>query len=859
MESSEAPVDMHTGGTKSFKDALDSQPVVSGLDIDTELEPMEGAVTSEMTERGPVIRLSARFRERIHQQWADTVIVKLWGRPMGYKLLCNRLQRLWGLRGGFRVLDLDLNYYLVRLADNYDYIRALTGGPWVILDHYLTVEPWQPNFEPASHKVTSVVAWVRVPGLSSELYQLAIMREVCNRVGHFIRVDYSTQKAERGRFAKAAVELDLSQPLQTETCVDGVWYPIMYENLPQRQQFKKGGSGSSAGRKDGTQGTGSGSCFGVLADDSVDTPEPEVVTADGGLMQGQKTTASNAKGGNHLDVAGLSSVKGKAKGVFSGTKVPVMQTKELPALKLSRGDSRYVLSEEDLMATALDAPRRIPRTKKGSTKVDHTIALNDPKWSKLVLPEVPIPSTFQVSLEKPKQTPVLSTFQVPLEKPKENLVVAPVSGPVGLLDPGDPPIGTGLAVAFDPRGQGHSDSSVPEVTTRSSTLMASVEDLIQMDASGAGGEKFSRAFRDLVFTHRPSLVVLVETKVRFEVASGVIRSCGFDASVVSEVAGRSGGIWVCWRQHVAWVSVLVTRAQFVHVRVQLSGEDPWILTAVYASPTPSLRQSLWQETRSLAERMCEPWLLIGDFNTYVDQSEKLGGLPTCMRMCARFSSWIHDCKLVDLGFHGPMFTWECRVGVARELVAERLDRGLVNQQWRIRYPDAELWHLPRTKSDHSPLLLHLHAHVATGRPKPFRFQAAWLLDSRFQQVVVGSWRGDLLLPDATVCLQRDLARWNREVFGNIFRRKKELLARIGGIQLAKAEGRAGPFLFQLETELVMEYDIVLTQEEVLRYQKSRSQWVQNGDRNTSIFHASTIIRRHRNKRARGFLSFASAG
>ncbi|KAJ4823081.1 hypothetical protein Tsubulata_009607 [Turnera subulata] len=609
------------------------------------------------------------------------------------------------------VLDLDLNYYLVRLADNYDYIRALTGGPWVILDHYLTVEPWQPNFEPASHKVTSVVAWVRVP--------------------------------ERGKFAKAAVELDLSQPLQTGTCVDG------------RQQFKKGGPGSSAGRKDGTQGTGSGSRFGVLADDSVDTPEPEAVTADGGLMQGQETTASNTKGGIHLDVAGPSSAKGKAKGVFSGTKVPVMQAKELSASKRSRGDSGYVLSGEDLMATALDAPRRVPRTKKGSTKVDHTNVLNDPKWKKLVLPDVPIPSTFQVSLEKPKQTAVLSTFQVPLEKPKQNLVVAPVNGPVGLLDPGDPQVGTGLAVAFDPRGQGHSDSSVPEVTTGSSTLMASVEDLVQMDASGAGGEKFRRAFRDLVFTHRPSLVVLVETKVKFEVASGVIRSCGFDASVVSEVAGRSGGIWVCWRQYAARVSVLVTRAQFVHVRVQLSGEDPWILTAVYASLTPSLRQSLWQETRSLAERMCEPWLLIGDFNTYVDQSEKLGGLP------------------------------ERRVGVAGELVAEHLDRGLVNQQWRIRYPDAELWHLPRTKSDHSPLLLHLHAHVATGRPKPFRFQATWLLDSRFLQVVAGSWRGDLLLPDAT--------------------------------------------------------------EEVLWYQKSRNQWVQNDDRNTSFFHASTIIRRHWNK------------
>ncbi|KAJ4832592.1 hypothetical protein Tsubulata_023322 [Turnera subulata] len=148
-------------------------------------------------------------------------------------MLCNRLSRLWGLRGEFRVIDLDQTYFLVRLADNYDYLRVMNGGPWVILDYYLTVEPWQLNFVPATHKVTSVVAWVRVPGLSMELYQLAILREVCNRIGRMIRIDYSTHKTEHGCFAKAAVELDISKPLETETCVDGVWYPIVYESLPQ--------------------------------------------------------------------------------------------------------------------------------------------------------------------------------------------------------------------------------------------------------------------------------------------------------------------------------------------------------------------------------------------------------------------------------------------------------------------------------------------------------------------------------------------------------------------------------------------------------------------------------------------------
>lgn len=51
----------------------------------------------------------------------------------------------------------------------------------------------------------------------------------------------------------------------------------------------------------------------------------------------------------------------------------------------------------------------------------------------------------------------------------------------------------------------------------------------------------------------------------------------------------------------------------------------------------------------------------------------------------------------------------------------------------------------------------------------------------------------------------------------------------------------------LEQQLQKEYDDILFQEEVHRYQKSREKWVQLGDKNTRFFHAQTIIRRKRNK------------
>lgn len=87
-----------------------------------------------------------------------------------------------------------------------------------------------------------------------------------------------------------------------------------------------------------------------------------------------------------------------------------------------------------------------------------------------------------------------------------------------------------------------------------------------------------------------------------------------------------------------------------------------------------------------------------------------------------------------------------------------------------------------------------------------------------------------------------LQDWNRSVFGHIIGRKKEFLARIRGIQRSLQYGH-NPFLDKLEYRLNKDIEEVLNQEKPLWFEKSRRQWINEGDRNTCYYHVKVITRR----------------
>ncbi|XP_019107211.1 uncharacterized protein LOC109136048 [Beta vulgaris subsp. vulgaris] len=364
---------------------------------------------------------------------------------------------------------------------------------------------------------------------------------------------------------------------------------------------------------------------------------------------------------------------------------------------------------------------------------------------------------------------------------------------------------------------------------------------------GIGRPSFLPNFRLLMHHHTPSMVVLVETWVTREKTASIVSNLGMDSWHLVEPLGFVGGILLLWNSHVIDFQVLGEGAQGVHGVMEVrSLKSSFIFSTIYASPKFCIRNLFWNELKDIARSINKPWLVMGDFNDVVCQNEKLGGRKVSLRRANLYAETMDKCNLLDMGFCGPKFTWTNKR--KKNPIYERLDRGWANVDWLNIFPEYKLSHLPRVTSDHCPILLNLTSQSENGDQRPFRFEPMWTLDSRFLGVVDQAWPRTSIPLNSKLDYTKDALRvWNKETFGNIFVRKKVMLARIRGVQIFLQNNPMSTFHQNLETDLQKELLDVLDQEEMLWRTKSRLERIGEGERNTSYFHRSVTIRRARNR------------
>ncbi|KAK1282069.1 hypothetical protein QJS10_CPB22g00883 [Acorus calamus] len=208
--------------------------------------------------------------------------------------------------------------------------------------------------------------------------------------------------------------------------------------------------------------------------------------------------------------------------------------------------------------------------------------------------------------------------------------------------------------------------------------------------------------------------------------------------------------------------------------VHLPQRDPYLVVGVYASPHAELRQHLWTETTEVLNTGL-PTLIAGDFNSLLGPTDKRGGYPFRLTQdVLLFRQWKDMNGLCPLIAKGPKFTWcNNRQGNARTW--ELLDQAFANATWINQFPTTTVEVLPRSFSDHAPLLLTTEVSPPMGR-KPFRFERFWFAYPDLYDIVTYNWR---IWSQASPMgrlhnklrrLQEPLRRWNRQVVGDLPKR-----------------------------------------------------------------------------------------
>ncbi|KAI9081949.1 hypothetical protein K1719_036211 [Acacia pycnantha] len=178
----------------------------------------------------PKFMIDDKERERLCKPFAKSLFVKLLGGSLSLYFLESKLNQIWARKGAIKLGDLENDFFVVSFQKWEDYERALTGGPWVKSDKYLSVMRWRPGFYPRKEKIDKIAAWVHFPEIEAELFDF-FLYNLANSIGKVLKLDVHTSSRGRNKFARVCIELDLTKPLVPHYMVDGVLKHVEYESL----------------------------------------------------------------------------------------------------------------------------------------------------------------------------------------------------------------------------------------------------------------------------------------------------------------------------------------------------------------------------------------------------------------------------------------------------------------------------------------------------------------------------------------------------------------------------------------------------------------------------------------------------
>ncbi|XP_058762592.1 uncharacterized protein LOC131635973 [Vicia villosa] len=847
----------------------DEEEIHADGEWDADIEDMLNGIKVKEVKVGgydcPQITLSKFEENRIQRPWRRGVIVKLLGRRIGYKALENRLKQMWVKKGIINIIDLGHEYYLVTFTHEDDKNEALLDGPWFIYDHYLTVKEWTPNFHLESEAIVNVAVWIRIANLPIEYYDLKLLHVIGNLAGQTVKVDKNTHQRERGKYARICVEVNISKPLLAIFSIRNRNYKIEYEGLHMLclrcgkfGHYKEGCSirdnnGGSMARGDKEKGP----TIHMRKENGLVVQKKKLGRKPPELKKKQ-TPVNNWSGktgsrfvsllGDVAKSSGPKKVSADSQAVHLETNDEALigcnligdKKNDMPLLGIAGvGDKG---NDEELILS-------LNRMEVNDDVINVFIENNSATMQREFLTQNYVKDG--ITEDKREKGPVDKTqnLQGGGQKDEVNntnivhLVRPPgkkfVYGECTLEDIQDPEMSAGMDTSMH----------TMEVLEKKQNSQGIEEEMVDETPEGGAADKdFFRFCKYYTDIYKPEVIVLMETRSEPIKLQTPLKKLGFQQFISVNNNGYEGGILVASKDDNMQLVLINKSDKFIHMQGTDKHGNDWRFTVIYVRPNPSIRKDLWENMRSIAIDMDRPWLVAGGFNDIASANEKKGGGQVSAQKCQIFRDNMEACKLVDLGAHGPKFTWRGPIYHGGQRVYERLDRAICNEEWRLLFEEAQTRVLTRVEfSDHHPIMTSFRSCNHDRAAKPFRFEISWMIENKYIDRLKGHWNNKEDLVSNLKRIEHDATDWKKFSIQHVQRAKKGLMTRLNGIQRNIHLRQNNRGLLKLEKKLQEELKTILRQEELMWFQRSRTKWLVDGDRNTKYYHLQTVKIRRKNK------------
>eukprot|EP00253_Pinus_taeda_P028760 PITA_28760 len=347
--------------------------------------------------------------------------------------------------------------------------------------------------------------------------------------------------------------------------------------------------------------------------------------------------------------------------------------------------------------------------------------------------------------------------------------------------------------------------------------------IISWNARGLNSQAKHRILKRKIQLYRPEIMFLQETKCSSSSINSLCRKLGRNIEVLEiEIQGREGGLATIW--DIKEIQMLSAEANkhFLAVDFQpIDNSGSFLCINIYSPQKLEDKINFLNALTKLINRHpSSKCILGGDFNTITTLLEKKGGLRKLNRDAEAFTGFIETVKMVDIQPKNGIFTWNNRRGGER-LIASCLDRFLISESIIMDGIIAESYILPSGGSDHWPISLIVEVQ-GTPRNKPFRFEKFWLDHPNFLEMVKKWWSEPLEEK-------------------SILENKLEQIHRNGAVGYESIEA------IEQERDLSQQWHKRCIQEEILLKQKSRIQWLREGEQNIFFFHRLALDHRSANR------------